>query len=271
MKEIRIFLFYRRSGGILLKDWFTVEEIDANTFAISEYQHWEQTHCYLLNGETTSLLIDTGLGVANIKEIVDTLTKNSIQVVTTHVHWDHIGGHRYFQNIAVHKEEESWLTEKFPIPLAGVKSNLLHEPCDFPDEFDPEQYEIFQGQPNWILEDGDCFDLGGRNIKVFHTPGHSPGHLCFYEAKKGYLFTGDLVYTGKLDAFYPTTDPIAFMHSIKKIKALHPKRIFPGHFELSPAPSIIEAIDQAFTTLDAQGQLKQGNGIFDYEQFSIHI
>ncbi|MGY3777787.1 MBL fold metallo-hydrolase [Isobaculum melis] len=254
-----------------MKDWFTIEEIDSNTFAISEYQHWEQTHCYLLNGETSSLLIDTGLGVANMKEIVASLTKNPIQVVTTHVHWDHIGGHRYFQNIAVHKEEESWLTEKFPVPLAGVKSNLLHKPCDFPVGFDSEQYEIFQGQPSRILADGDMIHLGSRLIKVIHTPGHSPGHLCFYEAETGYLFTGDLVYTGKLDAFYPTTNPVDFMHSIKKIKALHPQKIFPGHFELSPDPAIIEAIDQAFTELATQNKLKQGNGIFKYEQFSLHL
>lgn len=266
-----VFLFQEKNGGILLTDWFTVEKIDENTFAISEYQHWEQTHCYLLNGETSSLLIDTGLGVANIKEIADSLTNHPIQVVTTHVHWDHIGGHRYFEHFAVHKEEESWLTEKFPVPLAGVKSNLLHEPCDFPVGFDPEQYEVFQGQPNRILTDGDRIDLGSRIIKVLHTPGHSPGHLCFYEAETGYLFTGDLVYTGKLDAFYPTTNPTCFMHSIQKIKALQPKKIFPGHFELSPNPSIIEAIDQAFITLDAQGKLKQGMGIFEYEQFSIHI
>ena len=47
-------------------------------------------------------LIDTGLGVANIKEVVDKLTMLPIFVVTTHVHWDHIGGHQYFENIGVH-------------------------------------------------------------------------------------------------------------------------------------------------------------------------
>ena len=84
-----------------MESWFTVEEIDRETFVISEYKHWEETHCYLLCGEKFSVLIDTGLGVSNIKQVVDRLTKLPIIVVTTHVHWDHIGGHRYFDNIAV--------------------------------------------------------------------------------------------------------------------------------------------------------------------------
>ena len=43
-------------------------------------------------------MIDTGLGVSNIKNIVDDLTTLPVMVVTTHVHWDNIGGHRYFEN-----------------------------------------------------------------------------------------------------------------------------------------------------------------------------
>ena len=41
-------------------DWFTIEPLDGDTFAISEYRHWEETHCYLLLGTERALLIDTG-------------------------------------------------------------------------------------------------------------------------------------------------------------------------------------------------------------------
>ena len=53
-----------------MTDWFTAEQIDADTFAISEYKHWEEIHCYLLRGTKRALLIDTGLGVSNIREAV---------------------------------------------------------------------------------------------------------------------------------------------------------------------------------------------------------
>ena len=122
-----------------MKDWFTVEKIDEDTYAISEYQHWEETHCYLLCGTKRALLIDTGLGVANIKEVVDKLTMLPIFVVTTHVHWDHIGGHQYFENIGVHILEKDWISEKFPISLQQVKRNLTCRECQFPEEFDLEK------------------------------------------------------------------------------------------------------------------------------------
>ena len=82
-----------------IKSWFSVEKIDSDTFAISEYKHWEETHCYLLCGTEKAVFIDTGLGVGNIREIVDSLTSLPVTVMTTHVHWDHIGAHRYFEKI----------------------------------------------------------------------------------------------------------------------------------------------------------------------------
>lgn len=107
-----------------MNDWFTVEKVDEDTYVISEYKHWEETHCYLLIGKEKALLIDSGLGVENIKKVVDKITSLPIKLVTTHVHWDHIGGHRYFNDIAVYRDEEKWMSEKLPIPLQVVKQNL---------------------------------------------------------------------------------------------------------------------------------------------------
>ena len=174
-----------------MNGWFTVEEIDSQTFAISEYKHWEETHCYLLCGLERAVLIDTGLGVSNIRSVVAELTTLPIMVVTTHVHWDHIGGHQHFDDIAVHEAEKDWLSVRFPIPLDAVKKNLTMHPCAFPEGFNIDAYQIFQGKPQRILHDGDRLDLGGREIHVIHTPGHSPGHCCFYEPERKYLYSGD--------------------------------------------------------------------------------
>lgn len=106
-----------------MEDWFTVEKFDSDTFAISEYKHWEETHCYLLRGNRKAILIDTGLGVANIKKITDSLTTLPVMVITTHVHWDYIGGHRLYDNIAVYEAEKDWLSVKFPI-LRDIHRNI---------------------------------------------------------------------------------------------------------------------------------------------------
>lgn len=254
-----------------MDNWFTTEKIDNDTFAISEYKHWEETHCYLLIGENRAVLIDTGLGVSNIRQITDTLTSLPISVVTTHAHWDHIGGHKYFSNIAVHEKEEKWVSTHFPIPLAVVKSNLTKEPCDFPKSFDLNNYQIFQGKPTRILKDRDIITLGNRQLVVLHTPGHSPGHICFYEPKRKYLFSGDLIYKGCLDAFYPSTDPIQFMNSVHAIRDLEVQKLLPAHHTLDISSDFIKAVDDGFQSIYTQGKLRQGNGIFEFKNFSIHI
>ena len=254
-----------------MSSWFTTEIIDKDTFAISEYRHWEETHCYLLCGTKKAILIDTGLGVANIKKVVDSLTSLPVTAITTHIHWDHIGGHKYFDIIAVHEAEKDWLSGKFPIPLQVVKSNLMRKPCDFPSDFKIEEYQIFQGVPQIILHDNDCIDLGNRKLIVLHTPGHSPGHCCFYEPERKYLYSGDLIYKGCLDAFYPTTDPQLFFQSIRKLQSLEVQRILPAHHQLAIPADIISRIEKAFCQLAKEGNLKQGCGIFDFGDFQIRV
>ena len=254
-----------------MDNWFTVEKIDPDTYAISEYKHWEETHCYLVCGRERALLIDTGLGVANIRAVVDGLTALPIEAATTHVHWDHIGGHRYFDFISVHEAERDWLAERFPVPLQAVKGNLLRESCDFPAEFDPDAYQIYRGNPHRILKDGDSIELGDRTLTVLHTPGHSPGHCCFYEPERGYLYTGDLIYAGRLDAFYPTTDPVAFSRSVHRMQALKVKKVLPAHHRLDIPVDIIDGIAEAFDSLEGSGRLKQGSGLFDFGEFQIYI
>lgn len=254
-----------------MDNWFSVSKIDDNTFAINEDKHWEETHCYLLCGVKNALLIDTGLGVANIKKVVDSLTLLPVLVVTTHIHWDHIGGHKYFENIAVHEAEKDWLSIKFPIPLQAVKHNLVCKPCDFPLDFSIDSYQLPKISPQQVLHDGDCLDLGERKITVIHTPGHSPGHCCFYEPERKYLYSGDLIYSGCLDAFYPTTDPQLFWQSVKKIQHLDVERVLPAHHQLNIPVNIINSIEKAFSQLAGEGRLEQGNGIFDFADFQIHI
>ncbi|MBR1675845.1 MAG: MBL fold metallo-hydrolase [Clostridia bacterium] len=254
-----------------MNDWFTVEKIDSETFAISEYKHFEQTHCYLLLGNEKAVIIDTGLGVSNIKNVVDGITSLPVIATSTHVHWDHIGGHHLFDKIAVFKDEKEWLEGNFPLPLNEVKKNLTKFPCDFPLEFDVENYKIYSGKPDVILNDGDTIDLGGRKISVIHTPGHSPGHCCFYERERGYLFSGDLIYRGCLDTFYPTTSPELFFRSIRKIKSYQIKRILPAHYAFDIDVSVIEEIEEAFSELNDGGKLCRGSGIFDFGNFKIHL
>lgn len=253
-----------------MNNWFTVDRVDARTHIISEYRHWEQTHCYLLEGEDRCLLIDTGLGICDISAQVGQLTQKPVAAAATHIHWDHIGGHKYYPDFYAHGEELGWLTGHFPLPLGAIKS-MVTDRCDLPEGYDVGSYEVFQGAPTRVLRDGDTIDLGSRTIEVVHTPGHSPGHLCFFERETGYLFTGDLVYKGALFAHYPSTDPQAYLQSLEKAVQLPAKCVFPGHNRLDIKPEIVVRMRDAFRGLDAQGALHHGGGKFDYGDWAIWL
>lgn len=257
-----------------MNSWFTIEKIDDTTFTISEYGHWEKVHSYLLIGSEFALLIDTGLGIGNIKSEIDKLTTLPIKVITTHAHWDHIGGHSMFNNIYVHEEDAEWLRNGLPIPLEVVKSNVMREPFSktLPKEFDINNYNIYTNQNINTLKDNDIIDIGLREVKILHTPGHSPGHICIFEEERGYLYTGDLIYLGTLYAFYPSTNPIHFKQSVDRIGQLkNISKVLPGHNDLNIPVNIIKKVQSAFYSIEQNNLLVQGSGTFEFEGFKIQL
>ncbi|GFZ33240.1 MBL fold metallo-hydrolase [Clostridium zeae] len=257
-----------------MKDWFTIEKIDNSTYVISEEGHWEKMHSYLLIGETSALLIDTGLGIGNIRAEVELLTDLPVKVVTTHVHWDHIGGHGLFNDISVYVSEAQWLEKGIPMPINVIKNNVIKEPFSKmpPKEFDINKYKVYTGTPTKLLFDNDIIDIGCRKIRVLHTPGHSPGHICLFEEDRGYLYTGDLIYLGTLFAFYPSTNPVDFKKSVDRLSKLHNiQKILPGHNALEVPVDTIEKVKEAFEYIEKNNLLKHGSGIFEFESFSIHL
>jgi glyoxylase-like metal-dependent hydrolase (beta-lactamase superfamily II) len=253
-----------------MNDWFTIDKIDNATYIISEYRHWEETHSYLLIGENRSLLIDTGLGIRNISDVVAELTDKPVVAIATHIHWDHIGGHKYYPDFYAHAAELNWLKGEFPLSMETVR-NMVLEKCDMPKDFSIEKYELFQGLPSKILRGGELIDLGGRTVQVLHTPGHSPGHMCFWEDSRKYLYTGDLIYKDTLFAYYPSTDPQAYLTSLKAIAKLEAERILPAHHTLEIYPEIVVRMKDALNDLNKSGKLCHGSGLFDYGDWAIRL
>lgn len=214
-------------------------------------------------------LIDTGLGISNISEEVKKLTDKPV-TVATHIHWDHIGGHQYYPDFYAHEEELNWLSGEFPLSMETVRKMVVDR-CDLPEGYDVGTYKFFQGAPTRVLRDGDTIDIGGRIITVFHTPGYSPGHMCFWEAAREYLFTGDLVYKDTLFAYYPSTDPQAYLKSLRKMAALPVKRVFPAHHTLDIQPEILGRMHNAFRQLDAEGKLHHGSGTFNFGDWAVWL
>ena len=249
--------------------WFETERIDAGTFRISEPKHVEETNCWLLEGEDRALLFDSGLGAEDIGGAVKSLSSKPVTAVPSHVHWDHIGGLGCFRDFYVHALERDWIEKSFPISRDKVLRELRKG--ELPERFSESGYKLFRGSPDRVLRDGERIELGGRSLEVIHTPGHSPGHICLWEAEKGWLFTGDIVYKGMIYADYPSTDPSALLRSIERLAALPVRKIFPGHHSVDVKVDIIQDMINKLRELEAGGRLRHGGGTFHFGDWGIRL
>ncbi|WP_028782257.1 MBL fold metallo-hydrolase [Thalassobacillus devorans] len=258
----------------MIKDpWFTVQQIDNQTFAISEYGHWENVHSFLLLGVKKAVLIDTGLGIDNIKRITDQLTNLPIEVVTTHVHVDHIGSHAEFDRIFVHEEDKDWLVNGIQgLSIEQIRKDIRRDiTLHTPESFNPDTYRPFQGEPTGLLNDGDLIDLENRKLIIYHTPGHSPGHICVLDQANGYLFTGDLLYDETpVYAFYPSTSPIDLVDSLERIAELTDvSMVYGSHNTLGLEVSILNEVKRAVTYLRQNNLARFGTGVHNFDSFSV--
>lgn len=244
-------------------EWYTVEQIDENIFAIAEDAHWEKARCYLFFGDDVSWLIDTGTGIGNIRTLIQSFTSSPVNVLTTHAHWDHIGGHADFENIYIHERDAGWLRDGIPVPLPMMRADIAKVPFDVPQDskFVLETYVPPRVLSPYLLQDGDIVTNSHFRLEVLHTPGHSPGSICLYERDRGILVTGDLVYRGTIYAHYPSTDPKALYESyltLSKLKAI--RHILPGHNDSCLPPNILKEGVQLLETIRAADRLHHGTG-----------
>lgn len=265
-----------KRGDKMMKDpWFTIQEIDQTTFAISEYGHWEKVHSFLLIGDEQAVLIDTGLGIDSIKRMTDQLTDLPIIVITTHVHTDHIGNHDEFETIYVHEQDSDWLINGIKgLPIEQIRMDIARDITKpTPETFHPETYTPYQGKPTKLVVDEEIIQIGNRKLTIYHTPGHSPGHICIFDETTGYLFTGDLLYDETpIFAFYPSTSPVDLVDSLERITEIeNVTMIYGSHNTLGLEPAILEEVKKAVTYLKEHQLVKFGTGIHKFKGFSVQF
>ena len=109
------------------------------------------------------------------------------------------------------------------------------------------------------VADGDNISLGSRELKVIHTPGHDPNHLCFWDTRSKGVFCGDALgaYFSDIEVLFtcpvPGSDPLLFLQSIEKLKKLKPELVFFSHGSATADAGIIiqTALDKARQCHDA--------------------
>jgi hypothetical protein len=93
---------------------------------------------------------------------------------TTAVRRDHTGGHGLFDCIAVHPNDEAWLSRGLPSSDEEVRHTLMREPFlrQRPRGFDPQKWHPFRGEPTDLIVDGQRIDLGSRSLIVTSRSSH---------------------------------------------------------------------------------------------------
>jgi glyoxylase-like metal-dependent hydrolase (beta-lactamase superfamily II) len=81
-------------------------------------------------------------------------------------------------------------------------------------------WEIPAVPPTGTLGDGELIDLGGRTLRVLHTPGHSPDAICLWDTESGSLLAGDTLLAAAFWAHFPESDIAAFHRSLRRLSAL---------------------------------------------------
>jgi glyoxylase-like metal-dependent hydrolase (beta-lactamase superfamily II) len=206
------------------QSWFEVYKVSEGTFAICEPGHWEGVISYLIEGRNKAVLLDTGMGIGNIKKVIEQLTHLKVSVVNSHTHFDHIEDNHQFDDIAVFNDEFEIENLERGLTIEELKGELsqknLYKPL--PKEFDSKAYRILPSKPTHLLKHEELIELGGRKLKVLHTPGHSPGSICLLDTKSKELFTGDTFYLSSLFAHFPESDFLAYSRTADYLASLAP-------------------------------------------------
>lgn len=149
-----------------------------------------QENTYILFNESGEcIIIDPGCYYESEKdELADYISKMELSpkmLLNTHCHLDHVFGNKYVAEKyglkpAIHRNE------KFVLDFAP-KSGLMY---NLP-------FDNYTGELEYLKE-GDIIKLGDDELKVIEAPGHSPGHICFYNEAQHLVISGDVLFNGSI-------------------------------------------------------------------------
>ncbi|MEM8813796.1 MAG: MBL fold metallo-hydrolase [Pseudomonadota bacterium] len=185
-------------------------------------------------GRDRDMIVDTGLGAVPLRPHVPILNGRPIVCVTSHTHFDHIGRTVEFEDRLVHELEadiqaapENEATLFAPYSADGGDEQMFFAK---PEGWDPGAYRIEPAPATGLIGEGDVIDLGDRQFRVLHTPGHSPGHISLFEETTGMLIAQDVTYDGPLVTDCDGADMNDYVASMERLREMDLRIVHGGHF-----------------------------------------
>ena len=210
-------------SGHWVDDYFVVEELDPTTFAIGEPRYYQGNYSYLILGTRRAVLFDAGTGLRDIVPVVRSLTSLPVTVIPSHLHFDHVG--------ALGRLDRTAVLDLPSLRERAAESRLRLRRYEFLGFADRLAAPAFRVDEWWPPD--SRMELGGRELRVLATPGHTPSSLSLYDENRRQLFAGDFIYPGELYVFLPGASRSAYLATTRRLlTTIDPEtRIFAAHME----------------------------------------
>ncbi len=224
---------------------FPYAEIAPHTYEIGEF---DCASIFLLVGDAKAMVIDTGVGIGDLKGFIRRLTDKPLMVCYTHNHMDHVGGAGAFDNAYIHPHDMAGFATGGRIGLglaerAGyVKMIAEREKGDYPYDLAVDLTEWGPPPPLYPLEDGQVIDLGNRRVTVYACPGHTAGSVTFLDENSRTLFVGDACNCNLFLGGGPPGSPgftsvekaLFYLRRLHRMLHLQYDRYYNGHYDFRP-------------------------------------
>jgi glyoxylase-like metal-dependent hydrolase (beta-lactamase superfamily II) len=207
-------------------------ETDRGPFIVDAGWNTEDAYAVLCSG-----LAQAGFGIADVQG-----------VLVTHIHPDHYGLAGRVREasgawVALHPADAALIKDRYQDPADLLKRMgvMLHKVGAPADELASLQNAsmpvlgfVNAAEPDVLMEDGDKPEIPGWDVLAIWTPGHSPGHLCFWESGNRLMLTGDHILpriTPNIP-FHPQAgaDPLGdYLHSLDRMAGYDADEVLPAH------------------------------------------